>query len=305
MKTQNVTFMQILLSHILHPNPIIIWGKELGVGKTDFGLFLAEKAFEYDLTDHILTNIKVTVKHPRLHIVRSNYELDTLLDTLRGRKLLVFDEAGIIFSSRRVLSNVNMYIFELVRLARKKHCKLIFITQSLEDLDPNIRRLAVALIQKVDKKTAVLDSRLRGYRDLDITLTDISATSLKFDTYDTAEFQFLTEEELLKKRYRDKLLRILEDPDTRLMIRLLIENDFKYKDVGSVLGLTQYQVTRRIKALLKRIFKELFPELLREEIPIRHLTPQQNQETEQETEQKPTDIKTVYKNINKILLKQP
>lgn len=209
-----MNFKEIVKKLMETPHSIIVTG-DLKTGKTDFSLLFVEKAFDLQLIEIALTNIKIIDSRGYdVRTINNNLELEKYLRNLKRhnmRSIFILDEAGLILSSRRVLSKKNELFMKLSRLARKYFCTFIFVTQRLQDLDPALRSLCIGIFEKTSKKHAYLRSPLFPY---EIELVNIPKTKIKFDTYDIAEFRYLTEEEakklVLKEVITEEEFRILK-----------------------------------------------------------------------------------------------
>ncbi len=67
---------------------------------------------------------------------------------LEENSIVLLDESGITFSSRKGFSDINTLMSELILISRHKNLSLIFITQNSSNLDVNILRQADYLMLK-------------------------------------------------------------------------------------------------------------------------------------------------------------
>ena len=231
-----MSFKEILSKLFEIPHSIIIHG-DLKTGKTDFSLFMCQKAFDYGLIEIAFTNIKIIDnKGYDIRIVRNNLELEKYLKNLRKhrkRSMFILDEAGLIISSRRVLSKKNELFLKLARLSRKHFCTFVFITQRLQDLDPALRSLCIGIFQKTSKKHAFLSSPLF---EEEIELVNIPKTKIKFDEYDIAEFRYLTEEEAKKLVLKE----VITEEEFRILKALKMFN-FNFAKTARYLNIQGYK----------------------------------------------------------------
>ena len=243
---------QFLMEHMRHPNPVLVYGYGLGIGKTDFALWLASKCIDWKLHHYVITNIKITddAGYP-VRIVRNSRELERTLERIKRTKIIVFDEAGIIVSSRRSLSAENMYMFRLVRLARKHRAKLLFVTQAYEDIDSAIRRMLIMEAQKLSKKAVVLRSYDYRYYDNEVTINNLPSSPIKFDTYDTADFKIYD----LEQELAEEVLKRLQSISylDRKILDYAIECEGSLECIERKSGIGRNNVVKKIAKVLKRV----------------------------------------------------
>ncbi len=70
------------------------------------------------------------------------------IDDIKNDSLVVIDEGGILFSSRKSMSNSNKLLSDLLLIARHKNLTILFISQNSSNLDINTLRQADFLILK-------------------------------------------------------------------------------------------------------------------------------------------------------------
>jgi len=158
----------------------------MGKGKTDFSLLIAQILLEEKAVKMVGSNIKVN--HPQFTYITNIYQLKQWM-TQKGDKLFILDEAGIYVDARNALSKLNKELRKVAFLLRKFDGKLIFVTQTFEDLDSTFRNTDIWLA--TFKKTAL--TRCEVYSSLWIgpkILSKIPPTSIPFNTKDIAEFGF-------------------------------------------------------------------------------------------------------------------
>jgi len=156
----------------------------MGSGKTCFALLLAERLLERGLVKKVATNIKVN--DPRFIQVDSYFKLVEFLESDDSPKLFILDEAGLYLDARNPFAKTNRLLRHIAFLLRKYRGKMIVISQRFDDIDKTYRELTVAVFHKISRKTAVL------YSDLfeeEIVIRNIPKTSIKFNSYDIAEFK--------------------------------------------------------------------------------------------------------------------
>ena len=176
-------FKYILEELFKQPAPIVVIEGRMGSGKTDFALFLAECLLNWGIIDEVATNIKVYDE--RFKRISSLSELEAWLRSNKKRKLFILDEAALYIDARNPLSAMNRKFRHFVFTLRKYNAKLIAIAQRAIDMESAVRELRLATFTKLSKKYAILTSDLLADP---IELYDIPRTSIKFDTFDIAEF---------------------------------------------------------------------------------------------------------------------
>jgi len=67
---------------------------------------------------------------------------------IENDSVILIDEGGITFSSRKSMSNANQLLSELLMIARHKNLSVLFITQNSSNLEINVLRQADFLIMK-------------------------------------------------------------------------------------------------------------------------------------------------------------
>ncbi|MBN1644567.1 hypothetical protein JW851_00815 [Candidatus Woesearchaeota archaeon] len=70
------------------------------------------------------------------------------VDQIENDSVILIDEGGITFSSRKSMSNANQLLSELLMIARHKNLSILFITQNSSNLEVNVLRQADFLIMK-------------------------------------------------------------------------------------------------------------------------------------------------------------
>ena len=176
-------FRYVLEELFKQPAPIVIIEGRMGTGKTDFSLFLAECLLNWGIVDEVATNIKVD--HEKFRHISSLAELEAWLKSNKKRKLFILDEASLYIDARNPLSAMNRKFRHFVFTLRKYNAKLIAIAQRAIDMESAVRELRLATFTKLGKKYAILTSDLLTDP---IELYDIPKTSIKFNTFDIAEF---------------------------------------------------------------------------------------------------------------------
>ena len=70
------------------------------------------------------------------------------IDEIQNDAFVLIDEGGILFSSRRAMTNANKMLSDLILISRHKNLTILFISQNSSNLDVNIIRQADFLVLK-------------------------------------------------------------------------------------------------------------------------------------------------------------
>jgi hypothetical protein len=70
------------------------------------------------------------------------------VDDIENGSILLIDEGGIEFSSRKSMSDANMFLSDILLVARHKDLSVLFITQNSANLEINVIRQADYLVMK-------------------------------------------------------------------------------------------------------------------------------------------------------------
>lgn len=70
------------------------------------------------------------------------------VETIENNSVILVDEGGIEFSSRKSMSDANTFLSEILLIARHKDLSVIFITQNSSNLEVNVIRQADYLVMK-------------------------------------------------------------------------------------------------------------------------------------------------------------
>lgn len=112
-----------------------------GTGKTAFGIRLLE-------------NIHARYRRPCVALGFEESALPYFITPVATPKdipnnsLVLIDEGGILFNSRRSMSNANKLLSQLLLIARHKDLSILFISQNSSNLEVNILRQADFLVLK-------------------------------------------------------------------------------------------------------------------------------------------------------------
>lgn len=160
---------------------------QMGTGKTDFAILLAE-LWNWKESGEIGTNISSLEQKDRL-IERFDTLDDWVSDS--GDRLFIFDEASSYASGYGSdAGNVTKHFRSLLRTFRKNQANLLIIGHTGKDVHPDVRRLSTDIIHKESKKKATI------YDDVDegegegekAQLEGIDPTSWNFDTYEESRW---------------------------------------------------------------------------------------------------------------------
>lgn len=112
-----------------------------GSGKSAFGIKLAENLYAKKRRETYALGFKAESMPSWIHVV------DSVEDIPEGAFVLI-DEGGILFSSRRAMTNSNQLMSELLFISRHKNLSILFIAQNSSNLDVNIIRQADYIVLK-------------------------------------------------------------------------------------------------------------------------------------------------------------
>lgn len=106
-----------------------------GSGKSALGIKLAENLYAKKKRECYALGFKAESMPSWIHVV------ETVEEIPEGAFVLI-DEGGILFSSRRAMTNANQLMSELLFISRHKNLSILFIAQNSSNLDVNIIRQA-------------------------------------------------------------------------------------------------------------------------------------------------------------------
>ncbi len=112
-----------------------------GSGKSALGMKLLENVQAKAKRHVCAMGFKTETLPAWIHVV-------TTLEEIPSNSVVLLDEAGIEFSSRSSMSNVNKLLGSLMLVARHKDLSILFIAQNSSNLDVNILRQADFLFLK-------------------------------------------------------------------------------------------------------------------------------------------------------------
>jgi len=219
------------------PAALVVVEGRMGTGKTDFALLLAEKALEIGVVDAVATNIATD----RFKRICCYVELVDWLEECRAlgyKPCYVLDEADSVIDARNPLSKINKKFRELVWRLRKYRGKMIIVTHRWEDLEAAIRPFTTAIFRKVALRRAVVELAFEYAGRTVIEIDRIPKTSVRYDTYDVAPFEYGNGDDL---DLRD------------LIVAVYYAAGMRQADIGKMLGITQQAVSKRIKKVTKML----------------------------------------------------
>lgn len=175
---------------------------DMGSGKTDFALLLAE-LWERQTGGAVGTNI-TTLEQADVEIETFGALEDWLAGS--GEKLFVFDEASSHASGYAGdAGSVTSKFRGLLREFRKRNANLLIVGHTGKDVHPDIRRLATDCIHKQGKKQAVFyESVEEGDGEGEkFDIEGIPATEWSFDTNEITTWSWSSEATLDEDRTED------------------------------------------------------------------------------------------------------
>lgn len=112
-----------------------------GTGKSAIGLKLLENA-------HAKTGKQVYAIGFNAKDLPSWITAAKTPEEVKNDSIVLIDESGISFSSRKSMSNANQLLSSLLMIARHKNISVLFITQNSSNLEVNVLRQADFLVMK-------------------------------------------------------------------------------------------------------------------------------------------------------------
>jgi predicted transcriptional regulator len=251
---------------------IVVEG-DLGTGKTDFSLKLAEVMLRNGIVDYVIGNIQLLDNGENyylfVHKVKKILKLSELLEFIiehrHEPKVLVLDEGAVHLLHRRSSSAKNVIFSKLLVLFRKLKTHLILTIQDKQLLDKILREFQNNIyIRKLSKTEAEVLDQLTSSK---YQLVGIKRTSIPFDTDYLAPFQIDIEEDVL-----DEVLMLLDNnasvEDLKRLLRhaserteglsrteialyefVLEQREFTRKDVMAALGIEKTRAAELIREL--------------------------------------------------------
>lgn len=168
---------------------IVVFGRR-GTGKTDFSLLLCEILYTLGIIQHFATNIKIYSSPFPIEHINNLEDLTLWAETHSGRKMFILDEAGRSMPRRSPMSKMNVEILKKLQIIRKYKLSLQFVTPNEIFIDS--ATLGSDLLDGVflkpnfkNQKILLYVDQLEGFR---LSVYGIPPTSIKFDTWDSADF---------------------------------------------------------------------------------------------------------------------
>jgi len=112
-----------------------------GSGKTAFGLKFLENAYAQTSKKCYAIGFHKEEFPTWINVVDS-------INEITNDSFVLIDEGGILFSSRRSMSQANKLLSELILIARHKNLNILFISQNSSNLEVNVLRQADFLVLK-------------------------------------------------------------------------------------------------------------------------------------------------------------
>jgi len=210
--TQNLNpKLSNLIKHIFNRQLstfLVILGRR-GSGKTDFGFLICEILWSTNLIKHFASNTKVYQSPFPIARITNLPDLQSWANSLRGRKLFLFDEAGKTFRRRTPMSSTNIKLLDNLQILRKFKLSIILITPHEKFVDSAV--LGSDVLDGVFIKPSFKNPKIGIYEDqlefFNFQLSNIPRTSIKYDTWDVAPFSAHKQEKT--PFLKDKHLQIL------------------------------------------------------------------------------------------------
>ncbi len=112
-----------------------------GSGKTAFGIKMLENAHTKTAKKCYAIGFDEEEMPGWIDVVESVSEI-------HNDSLVLIDEGGVLFSSRKAMTNANKMLTDLILISRHKNISILFISQNSSNLDVNIIRQADFLVLK-------------------------------------------------------------------------------------------------------------------------------------------------------------
>lgn len=143
-----------------------------GTGKTAFGIKLLENIYAKKKRECYAMGFNADEMPSWIHVVEKTSEIP-------NNAFVLIDEGGILFSSRKAMTNANKLLGDLLLISRHKNLSILFIAQNSSNLDVNIIRQAdylvlkpSALLQKNFERKIIreiyerIDDKFKEHKDL-------------------------------------------------------------------------------------------------------------------------------------------
>ena len=112
-----------------------------GSGKTAFGLSFMENLYSKKKKKIFALGFKKEEMPSWIEVIDD-------VSWIKNNSFILVDEGGILFSSRKAMSNANKLLSELILIARHKSISVLFISQNSSNIDVNALRQADYLVLK-------------------------------------------------------------------------------------------------------------------------------------------------------------
>jgi len=191
-KNRNLNLVN-LICHIFSRLPsafIVILGRR-GTGKTDFGLRIMEIVWKAGIISNFATNVKINDSPFPIQEITNLQDLRYWCKNTHGPKMFLFDEIGKALQRRSPMASLNIKLINEFQIMRKYKLSTVATTIDEQYVDK-----AVLGSQILDgyflknnwknPKIAIYDDFLEIFR---VRLYPINATSIKYDTWDSAVFE--------------------------------------------------------------------------------------------------------------------
>lgn len=162
-----------LADELIKKSLIVVIAGKRGSGKSTLAFRLLENGFNK-------TNKKCYAIGVEREVLPTYIKVVTNIDQVAPNSILVVDEAGITFNARDSQNKGNKSVSDLMMVARKKDCTLIFVTQNTGTLDRNIMRLVDVLMFK---ESSLLQEKFERRQ----VIPFFEESKAHFDNYDTNE----------------------------------------------------------------------------------------------------------------------
>lgn len=148
-----------------------------GSGKTSFGVKFLENIYSKTKKKCYAIGFKKESMPSWINVIEDIKEIT-------NNSMVLIDEGGILFSSRKSMSSPNKLLSDLILISRHKNLSIIFISQNSSNLDVNILRQADFLVLK---KTSLLQKDFERKKIQEIYLE----IQKDFEKYSSKEIAFI------------------------------------------------------------------------------------------------------------------
>lgn len=186
-------------------NKIILIYWKMGQGKSVLAIVICI----LDFRERIYWNLNIYNIEWKLinKEIKDKYDIEKIRFSYT-QWLIVIDEGGINMNSRNSSSDINKFLSEVIFLSRKKNASMLFIAQSFENIDINVKRLAdlIIKVKKIRREWKICfilsfqyfrwwHSRPETYKQMLIKSIDIlEAKKVKYNTLESSKINFTEKE---------------------------------------------------------------------------------------------------------------